>query len=144
MLGGEPERLSKPWPVKSIVDQTSIVSFQGRHHLTICRREMDIGGLASVKLYVCPPLKIINCLPRDILYQVLRSDGTPSRSYQLKSQVLFEFYRYPSINDLAIKIALPGYLWSQPYPILSLLNKQVDIVMKDKQGHPTVIKLALI
>lgn len=144
-VGPEEERLSGFVRLKELGQGQVLESFNGHWNYTVAVREREISGLLSRKYYVGAPMRVFNCLPKPILVQMYPDEAKGAVSAKpIKSQSEYEYYRYGRPKTLEVKVSVPGYMWSMPISIEKNLNKQVDIVLKDRLQTPAVIQASIV
>ena len=144
-LGSDVSRMSDIINLYDRNEVSSVSSNNGHTHYSLVKTTRLISGLECNKFFLRTPLRVLNCLPRPVLFQAYPKGSKPSvSSKSIKSQSEFEFYRYGHVRELTVRISVPGYLWSAPLELSANINRQVDIVLKDKLQNPTVVKASII
>ena len=94
-------------------------------------------------MVVRPPLKLINCLPKPLIFQ-LYEENMESSSTLVPSQEEFEVHSYSSLDKLHLKLYVPGFHWAKPFPLVSNVNKEFDLVLRDIDLNFAVIKILVL
>lgn len=144
-FGSEENHMSDSLNLASLGALNNISTFDGHINYSLACSTRNISELECKKFFVHAPMRVLNCLPRPILFHACPRDSKQvTAAKPIKSQAEVELYRYGQAKDLVVRISAPGYFWSPPLDLSQNINKQIDIVLKDKHQNPTVVRASIV
>jgi len=103
-----------------------------------------VKSLEYAEICFEPPFFIKNCCPVNVSYQIYIGTSQDPNIRNLKPQECYSEYQASRVQNVSIKLRIPGFLWSEKFLIYSIDSKvktAKELILKDIKGNKLTLYL---